>query len=67
MNMNKLKGKMAEASLSQRKVAEMLGMSQNTLSSRINGKTPFDAEEISKLCDILAIKSNNDKADIFLP
>lgn len=64
--MNKLKGKMAEASLSQRNVAEILGMSQNTFSSRINGKTPFDTDEISKLCDILSIKSNDEKADIFL-
>ena len=41
MASNKLKGKIAEAGYSQRSLALELGMSKNTLNSKVNGKIPF--------------------------
>ena len=46
MAVNKLKGKIAEAGYSQRSLAAELGMSKNTLNSKVNGKIPFNTDEI---------------------
>lgn len=46
--------------------AEALGISSQTLSNRLNGKTPWRADDISKCCNLLDIE----KGDIpiyFLP
>ena len=66
MDANKLKGKIIEAGFSQRSLAKELGMSKNTLNSKVNGKIPFNTVEIRRLCDILNIDSNDEKASIFL-
>lgn len=64
--MNKLKGKIAEAGLSQRKVADYLHISKNTLNAKINGKKPFNTNEIRSLCELLHIESCEEKSIIFL-
>lgn len=66
MEVNKLKGKIVQAGYSQRSLAKELGISINTLNSKVNGKRPFDTLEIRKLCDALGITDNDEKADIFL-
>lgn len=66
LNKNKLLGKIAEAGYSQRSLAPELRMSKNTLNGKINGKTPFNINEIDDLCQKLGIISNTEKADIFL-
>lgn len=63
---NKLKGKIAEAGYSQRSLAAELGMSKNTLNSKVNGKIPFNTNEIEKICDKLGIHDGAEKAAIFL-
>lgn len=63
---NKLKGKIAEAGYSQRSLAMELGMSKNTLNSKINGKVPFNTDEIERICEKLNIHDNAEKAAIFL-
>jgi transcriptional regulator with XRE-family HTH domain len=67
MNSLKLKGKIAEAGYSQRSLSKVLGMSKNTLNSKVNGKKAFNTNEIKKLCGALNISDNEEKADIFLP
>jgi len=67
MNANKLLGAMAEKRISQRELARRLGISKNTINSKINGKVHFDTEEASKICDILEIKDPQKKSEIFLP
>ncbi len=62
----KLKGKIAEAGYSQRSLAAELGMSKNTLNSKINGKIPFNTLEIERICEKLGIVDGNEKAAIFL-
>lgn len=67
MRMNKLKGKLAEAGYTQRLLAEEIGMSKNTLNSKINGKIPFNTDEIERICICLSIVDPVEKASIFLP
>lgn len=63
---NKLKGKIVEAGYSQRSLAAEIGMSKNTLNSKINGKKPFNTVEIERLCEKLGIYDGAEKASIFL-
>lgn len=66
MNGNKLKGKIAEKGLSQRFLAEQLGITKNTFNFKINGKSLFNTEEIKIMCSLLGIEDDSEKAEIFL-
>ncbi|MBR4555540.1 MAG: helix-turn-helix transcriptional regulator [Ruminococcus sp.] len=67
LNRNLLKSAMARAGfLTQGLLAEKIGMSENTLSSRMNGQSPFNTDEIDSICQVLDIKSNEEKVAIFL-
>jgi transcriptional regulator with XRE-family HTH domain len=66
MASNKLKGKIVEAGYSQRSLASELGMSKNTLNSKVNGKIPFNTNEIERICEKLGIHDGAEKAAIFL-
>lgn len=63
---NLLRGRMAEKGITQKALAEMLKISKNTLSSRINSKSPFNTQEIDQICSILGITDCAEKAEIFL-
>ena len=45
MNHNKLKGAIIAAGYSQRKLAETMPMTLNTLNAKVNGKSPITIEE----------------------
>ena len=64
MRMRKLLGKMAEAGVTQRELASSIGISENTLSSRISGRSPFKSSEMESICRELGI-SLCDMGDIF--
>lgn len=66
LDSNKLKGKIAEAGLTQRELAKKAGMSENSLYNKINGRRDFGAREIVAICEILNITDNEQKALIFL-
>ena len=66
MNANALKGRIMEKGLTQEKLAEKIGISQNTMSSRICGHSSFRVDEGKKICRILGIESSEEKAKIFL-
>jgi len=66
MSSNKLKGKIVEAGFSQRSLAKEIGMSINTLNSKVNGKTPFNTNEIEAICLKLGVHDPVEKASIFL-
>ena len=57
MNKLKLKGAIAEKGITQGKLAEILEMSQKTLSNKINGKSIFTVPEAHKICDTLNIEN----------
>ena len=66
LNSNKLRGKISEAGLSQRKLAQMTGISENTISRKMQGHRCFDTDEIDKICAALNITNSLEKAEIFL-
>ena len=66
MQANILKGKIVAAGYTQRSLSKKLDMSENTLSSKLNGKSAFTMDEVIHLCDLLSIVDNEEKAYIFL-
>lgn len=54
---DKLIGKIAEKGYSQRRLANAIGISANSLTNKLKGRSPFDAKEISKICAILEIST----------
>jgi transcriptional regulator with XRE-family HTH domain len=63
---NKLRARIIQEGYTQRSFAAALGVSENTLSSRIRGRSYFNTSEIEVVCSLLKIVSNSEKADIFL-
>jgi DNA-binding Xre family transcriptional regulator len=66
LNKNLLKAAIAKAGYTQEKLAKSIGISSNTFSSRMVGTSCFNVDEIDKICSILNIVDNSEKADIFL-
>ncbi len=62
MNINKLKGKIKEAGMSQAELALKMGISQNSLSRKINNVREFTLAEVVTMMQLLGI---NDPKDIF--
>lgn len=52
--------------LTQNELANLLGMTKNTLSNKINGHTKIYTTEAKKICEILEIVDPKEKANIFL-
>lgn len=67
----KLKARMALMGHTQRSLVEEMNRrgfktTENTLSSKMNGKSQFDCEDADVICDILEVKHPADRAEIFL-
>jgi transcriptional regulator with XRE-family HTH domain len=56
--LDKLRGAMAERRVSQREAAEQLGISQASLSSRLNGITPLRVDELILLASMLGVDAS---------
>lgn len=63
MNINLLKGKMAEKQVTQGILATKMGISENSLSRKMLGKREFRLSEVVSICEILEI--DNPKAIFF--
>ena len=66
LNRNLLRSSMARIDITQKKLAEQIGISSATMSNRMRGKSCFDSDEIDKICAVLGITDNAEKAAIFL-
>lgn len=66
MRSNILRAKIVEAGYNQKTFAQKINMSANTLSSKLNGRTPFDLDEVIEVCNVLKISDDQEKAYIFL-
>lgn len=64
--MRKLLGVMAEKGVSGVRLAKEIGMSSNTFYNKINGNSPFNADQIKNICKVLDIVDAEEKAEIFL-
>lgn len=66
INTRKLKAAMIEAGCTQKELAEKLGISENSVSKKINGKRSFNIDEACAVCEALNIVDVVTKAQIFL-
>lgn len=57
MNVNLLKGKMAEKQFTQGLLAEKIGISENSLSRKMLGKREFRLSEMVEICKVLGIEN----------
>ena len=66
MQANKLRAQMALKGITQKELANNCGMTENTLTNKMQGRTEFQADEIIRICELLEIDDPVVKADIFL-
>ena len=71
VNVNKLKARMVLMGYTQKSlVTEMtqrgVKTSENTLSSKMQGKSQFDCVDADVICEILEVNDPAEKAEIFL-
>ena len=71
VDVNKLRSQMVLMGYTQKSlVAEMnkrgVKTTENTFSSKMNGRSQFDCDDADVICDILEVKTSAEKADIFL-
>lgn len=71
VDVNKLRSRMVLMGHTQKSlVAEMnargVKTSENTFSSKMNGRSQFDCDDADVICDILELEDPAEKADIFL-
>lgn len=66
VNVKKLKAAMVRAGYTQQTFANALGMSINTLNSKINSKSKIFTDEAKEMCRILNIEDDCEKIEIFL-
>ena len=64
-NFNRLRGKIIERYGSQAKFAKELGLSQNSLSRKMNNKTRFTSTDMVKIKELLSIPNNELDAYFF--
>ncbi len=66
MNLRKLNGKIAEAEIKRKELADRFGISVQAMGKKLNGTTKITVDDALLFCDVLKIHNNNDKVDIFL-
>lgn len=66
VNALQLKARIMSEGHTQRSLAKAIGISKNTLNSKINGGSQFNIDEVEKICDVLHIHDPEDKCAIFL-
>lgn len=64
LNVSKVRGRMAELNISQKDVAEALGIATSTASQKLNRVRPMDLDEAEKLASLLQI-DNHQFGDYF--
>lgn len=57
MNSNKLKGKMVERKYTQKNLAKEIGITPQSLNAKLNKRSQFTLDEVTKLISILDIKN----------
>lgn len=58
INSNKIKGRMVELGITQKEMAEKMGLAAPTISQKINNVRPMDLIEAEKIAEILRITEN---------
>lgn len=58
LNIDKVRGRMAELRLSQKDVADALGIAVSTASQKLNRVRPMDLDEAEKLSQLLKLEDS---------
>ena len=58
LNVDKVRGRMAELRLSQKDVADALGIAVSTASQKLNRVRPMDLDEAEKLSQLLKLEDS---------
>lgn len=66
MKANLLRGEIIAKGLTLEGLAKKIGISRNSMSAKLNGRTQFNADEIEKICTALGICDSERKVEIFL-
>lgn len=66
INTQLLKGKIVSAGMTQKTLANTVGMSRSNMNAKMNGHLPFNVDEVVHICDILGIVDPLEKEQIFL-
>lgn len=71
VDINKLKSRMVLEGYNQRTLTEECNkkgykISENTISSKFNNRSPWTCEDADMVCDVLNISDPSEKAEIFL-
>lgn len=66
LNIDKVRGRMAELRLSQKDVADALGITVSTASQKLNRVRPMDLDEAEKLSQLLKLEDSQ-FGEYFLP
>lgn len=59
-------GEIKAQSMTLEALAKKIGISRNSMSAKLNGRTQFNADEIEKICMALGISDPERKVEIFL-
>lgn len=54
---SKLIGLIAEKNYTQKKLCEMINISENSFTNKIKGRSNFSSDEIAKICNVLEIST----------
>ena len=66
MNKQLFRSILALHGYTQSKLSKEIGMSKNTMSAKVNGASPFSADQIILICKTVGIEDSKTKCDIFL-
>ena len=71
VDVNRLRSRMVLMGYTQRSIvteknARGVKTSENTFSSKMNGRSQFDCDDADVICDILEVTAPEEKAQIFL-
>lgn len=71
VNVNRLRSHMALKGYTQKALVDEMNArgvktSENTFSSKMNGRSQFDCDDADVICDILEVEDPAEKAQIFL-
>ena len=61
INVNKIKARMVELGMTQKDVADKMGMAASSLNNKLQLKTEFTASEILKMSEVLRISRKKDE------
>ena len=65
MNTRKFRAKLAETGLTQAEFAQTVGISKNTVTAKLKGRSHIYADEVKKWCEVLRVTDPAEMYSIF--